>query len=182
MNLHAAGALTVVSAATDQIGPLAPESLAAAFGTGLEAPVVVTGSAGTSRAAPVFPISATQVNFEIPAGNALGPATVTVGNAQAAAQIAAVSPGLFRLAVELVSTAPDGTQTVTPATAVISLGPPGTHVTIGGATPADRATQIVSQMTLDEKITELHGIQDNNDYRVVPGVARLGIPALDITP
>src|ERR1019366_159764 len=41
-------------------------------------------------------------------------------------------------------------------------------VDIGGPSATDRATQIVSQMTLDEKIQELHGIQDTNDYRTVP--------------
>ncbi len=43
-----------------------------------------------------------------------------------------------------------------------------------------RARQVVAQMTLDEKIAQLHGIQDSNNYRVVPGLARLGIPALTI--
>ena len=55
------------------------------------------------------------------------------------------------------------------------------HLSIGGATATDRATQIVSQMTLDEKILSLHGIQDSSNFRTVPGVPRLGIPALNIT-
>jgi len=49
--------------------------------------------------------------------------------------------------------------------------------------PADfdaRARRIVAQMTLDEKIAQLHGIQDTNNYRVVPGLPRLGIPALTV--
>jgi beta-glucosidase len=44
-----------------------------------------------------------------------------------------------------------------------------------------RAAALVAQMTLAEKIQSLHGIQDANDYRVVPGIARLGIPLLNIT-
>jgi beta-glucosidase len=36
-------------------------------------------------------------------------------------------------------------------------------------------------MTLDEKITELHGIQNAQHQRYVPGVPRLGIPPLVIT-
>jgi len=44
-----------------------------------------------------------------------------------------------------------------------------------------RARQIVAKMTLDEKITELHGIRDPKNFRVVPGVPRLGIPALHMT-
>ncbi|MGA8365966.1 MAG: glycoside hydrolase family 3 C-terminal domain-containing protein [Candidatus Acidiferrales bacterium] len=43
-----------------------------------------------------------------------------------------------------------------------------------------RATQIVNEMTLTEDTTELHGIQDANDYRVVPGISSLGIPLLNI--
>ena len=52
------------------------------------------------------------------------------------------------------------------------------------APPSDddsRARQIVEQMTLDEKIAQLHGIHDKSEYRVVPGLARLGIPSLTVT-
>jgi beta-glucosidase len=41
-----------------------------------------------------------------------------------------------------------------------------------------RARQIVSQMTLEEKIMELHGIGDKVHRRYVPPISRLGIPAL----
>ena len=41
--------------------------------------------------------------------------------------------------------------------------------------------QIINQMTLSNDITELHGIQDSNDYRVVPGISSLGIPLLNVT-
>jgi beta-glucosidase len=44
-----------------------------------------------------------------------------------------------------------------------------------------RAQQIVKKMTLDEKIAQLHGIRDPEHYRYVPGNARLGIPALNVT-
>ncbi len=46
-----------------------------------------------------------------------------------------------------------------------------------------RAREIVRQMTLDEKIQQLHGIRDDEEgiYRYVPPVPRLGIPALQIT-
>ncbi len=52
--------------------------------------------------------------------------------------------------------------------------PPVTLVTINAGT-------IIGQMTLADDSTELHGIQDANDYRVVPGIAALGIPLLNIT-
>jgi beta-glucosidase len=47
--------------------------------------------------------------------------------------------------------------------------------------PVARATALVAQLTLAEKITEMHGIQDATHNRFVPGIARLGIPPLVIT-
>jgi beta-glucosidase len=44
-----------------------------------------------------------------------------------------------------------------------------------------RARQLVARMTLDEKIAQVHGIHDATQYRIVPGVPRLGIPALPVT-
>jgi beta-glucosidase len=43
-----------------------------------------------------------------------------------------------------------------------------------------RARQIVSQMTLPEKIEELHGIHDATYFRYVPGIPRLNIPPLHV--
>jgi len=43
-----------------------------------------------------------------------------------------------------------------------------------------RARKLVSQMTLKEKIEELHGLRDNVHLRYVPQVPRLHIPALRI--
>jgi beta-glucosidase len=47
--------------------------------------------------------------------------------------------------------------------------------------PEQRAAALVAQMTLDEKITELHGIQNSQHLRYVPGIERLGIPPLVVT-
>lgn len=44
-----------------------------------------------------------------------------------------------------------------------------------------RARAIVAKMTLDEKITELHGIHTAEHYRYVPGIPRVGIPAFPMT-
>ncbi len=44
--------------------------------------------------------------------------------------------------------------------------------------PDARARDIVSQMTLDEKIQELHGTTDGQHNRVIIGIPRLGIPDL----
>jgi beta-glucosidase len=59
----------------------------------------------------------------------------------------------------------------------------GTRMMASGAalTPEERAAQLVAQLTLDEKITQLHGIRDADHQRFVPGVPRLNIPPLRIT-
>ncbi len=44
-----------------------------------------------------------------------------------------------------------------------------------------RARQIVSQMTLDEKISQMHGTQKASIFRIVVGIPRLGIPDLLVT-
>ncbi len=43
-----------------------------------------------------------------------------------------------------------------------------------------RARQLVNEMTLQEKIAELHGIRDATHSRYVPPIPRLGIPALHV--
>jgi beta-glucosidase len=44
-----------------------------------------------------------------------------------------------------------------------------------------RARAIVAKMRLDEKIAQVHGIEDGVHFRYVPGVPRLGVPPLRIT-
>lgn len=44
-----------------------------------------------------------------------------------------------------------------------------------------RARRLIAGMTLDEKIAQLHGIQDAAHYRFVPGLPQLGIPPLQVT-
>jgi beta-glucosidase len=41
--------------------------------------------------------------------------------------------------------------------------------------------QIINQMTVADDILQLHGVQDANHYRVVPGISTLGIPLLNVT-
>ncbi len=94
-------------ATAGQIEPFATEAIVAAYGTNLATgtagtTVTVADSAGVSRPAPLFYVSATQVNYEIPAGSATGPAVVTIVNGNgvsqtAAVQISTVSPGVFML-------------------------------------------------------------------------------------
>ncbi len=109
--------LACVSSASFAGGRLAAESIVAAFGTGLanstEAatmqplPTTLAGvrvnvldSQGTERFAPLFFVSPTQINFQMPPGTATGKALVTLlrGSEIVAAgspQIEMVSPGLF---------------------------------------------------------------------------------------
>ncbi|MGB6546968.1 MAG: glycoside hydrolase family 3 C-terminal domain-containing protein [Candidatus Acidiferrales bacterium] len=47
--------------------------------------------------------------------------------------------------------------------------------------PDTRAKALVAQMTLDEKIEQLHGIHNDTQYRMVPGIPHLGIPDFHIT-
>src|SRR5882672_1474466 len=45
-------------------------------------------------------------------------------------------------------------------------------------TPDQRATLLVNQMTLDEKVQEMHTISDSTHSREVPAIPRLCVPAL----
>lgn len=44
-----------------------------------------------------------------------------------------------------------------------------------------RARRIVSQMTVDEKVAQLHGVRDGPNFRMIPGLPRLGVPEFHIT-
>jgi uncharacterized protein (TIGR03437 family) len=106
-----------VSAASYSQSALAPESIAAAFGTNLatttlgattfplpaslaETTVIVKDRTGIERLAFLFFVSPTQVNYQLPPGLAAGLATVTITSGDGSVstgpvQIAAVAPGLF---------------------------------------------------------------------------------------
>ena len=112
-----AGGDSVVSAATGS-SAVSPESIASYYGTNLTSdtaqpttlplPTTLAGisvqvqdSAGATRPAPLFYASPTQINFEVPAGTALGVAKFTVTNssnaavATSAVNVQNVAPGLF---------------------------------------------------------------------------------------
>jgi uncharacterized protein (TIGR03437 family) len=106
-----------VSAASYQSSPLAAESIVSAFGSGLASatmgaiatplPTMLAGttvkvrdSAGSERPAPLFFVSPTQINYQMPVSTAPGAATITITGSDGAvstgnSQIAAVAPGLF---------------------------------------------------------------------------------------
>jgi uncharacterized protein (TIGR03437 family) len=88
--------LTIFSSA-NPVGVVAPESFATAYGSNLASSVSLTDSSGVPHIVTPIYASASQINFEIPAGISIGAATVTIGAQTAAVQIAAVAPGLFTL-------------------------------------------------------------------------------------
>jgi len=112
-----ATAIKSVSAASFSVGPLATESIVAAFGNALATTtqaaatvplptslagttVRVRDSAGMERLAPLFFVSPGQINYQIPEGTAVGAATVTVTSGDGSissemVEIASVVPSLF---------------------------------------------------------------------------------------
>ena len=155
-----------VSAASYNGAALASEMMAAAFGVNLATttqmatiiplPTVLAGttvkvrdSAGITRNASLFFVSSNQVNYLVPAGTAVGTATVIITNASGnvstgTVTIALVAPGLFTANSSgrgiVVGTAvhgkTDGTQTSEPlanpdgTARPIDLGPPGEVVAL----------------------------------------------------
>ncbi|HEX6519630.1 MAG TPA: glycoside hydrolase family 3 C-terminal domain-containing protein [Streptosporangiaceae bacterium] len=74
-----------------------------------------------------------------------------------------------------------GHMGIRPARAA-AVGPAATQSWMNpGQSPRRRAQELIAQMTLAEKITELHGIQNAQHRRFVPGIPRLSIPPLVIT-
>ncbi len=117
LDASAAGAVTVASGASYAAGTLAPDAIGTLFGSGMAASTVsastspwpttlggvqvqVKDSAGTTRNAPLFYVSPTQISFQNPSGNSIGSAMFTIllnGTTvgQGAATVEAVTPGLF---------------------------------------------------------------------------------------
>ena len=141
LDTQIAGAITATSAASYATGSLAPEALGTLFGAAMATssvsattnplPTTLAGvqvqvkdSAGTTRPAPLFYVSPTQITFQVPTGTTTGAATLTVllnSNTvgQTTTTIETVSPGLFSAnangqgvaAAALVRVKADGTQT-----------------------------------------------------------------------
>jgi uncharacterized protein (TIGR03437 family) len=108
-----------VSAASYSLSALASQAIASAFGTNLATAtqaatslplptslagttVIVKDVTGAERPAPLFYVSPTQINYQIPAGTAAGPATVIVTSSEertstGVAIIATAAPSIFTL-------------------------------------------------------------------------------------
>ena len=137
--VHGSNTVSVASAASGA-SMLAPEAIASLYGTNLAGTtqsaattplptmlagdsVMVTDAMGAPRAAPLFFVSPTQINLEIPAGTANGVATVTVTASggitfTGTTRISTVAPALFAIggstgpaAGYIQRVAADGTQT-----------------------------------------------------------------------
>jgi uncharacterized protein (TIGR03437 family) len=149
--------LSVVSAASYG-SATAADSIATAFGAGLTgASVDVIDSTGFARSAPLFYVSPTQVNFQIPAGTAPGDASIVITGSDGTASyggtpIGSVAPGLFTANASGNGVAagiarvlhPDGTQTTT--------------LTFTCAQPGNcTATPIVLGGAADQAVLELYG-------------------------
>lgn len=113
----APGGLTSASAASYQTGRIGTESIVAAFGTGLASTtldavglplptslggvsVKVKDSLGDERLAPLFYVSPTQINYQVPVGTETGTISVSVINGGKTAsdgtiQLSPAAPGLF---------------------------------------------------------------------------------------
>jgi uncharacterized protein (TIGR03437 family) len=158
-----AGAVTA-SAASFIPGRAAPDSIVAVFGTNFSATTVsatttplpttlggvtvkVKDSAGTERDAPLFFVSPTQINYQIPSGTAPGAATITIAGqggmpVTGSLSVNPVVPGLFSAnasgdgpaAAVAIRVKPDNSQIVEPVirfdqaqnkfvTTPINLGP-----------------------------------------------------------
>jgi uncharacterized protein (TIGR03437 family) len=106
-----------VSAASFNPGALAPESIGSLFGQGMATEtavatrrplptslagtsVTLTDSAGVARLAPLFYVSSSQINYQVPANTAAGTAAVVVNrtdgiSSTTTVQVASVTPGIF---------------------------------------------------------------------------------------
>lgn len=146
--------ISALSAASFVGGSFAPESIVAVFGANLASATEVAASTplpttllGTTvtitdkqemeRPAPLFFVSPSQINFEIPAGIAPGKARITVTNAQKTSLsttvlIESIAPGLFSAnasgqglaAAVAIRVKADGSQSFEPVVASDNLGQP----------------------------------------------------------
>jgi len=90
--------LRMTSAASYAGGSVAPDSVVAAYASGIAltgGPVVIKDSAGAERTAQVLGAGSAQVNFVVPTGTVPGRAQVTNGLALGDVLVDNVAPGLF---------------------------------------------------------------------------------------
>ena len=126
----------IVNAGGSGASILAPEEIVSIYGADLAnssaaatlplplslagASVTVTDSAGATRFAPLYYASPTQINFVVPAGTAIGAATVAFAGYSLVVTVVPVVPALYTAdssghglpAAQIVRVHPDGTQSI----------------------------------------------------------------------
>lgn len=162
-------AIANLSAASFLFGQFAPEAIVAAFGTnlaantqtaaGLPLPMQLAGvslrvrdSAGVERIAPLFFVSPSQINYQIPLGTANGPATVIVSSgAIGNIEIVSVAPGLFTadangqglVAAIALRIRPDGTRSFEPVARFDAMSNRSVAVPVDVSNPAEQVYLIL---------------------------------------
>jgi uncharacterized protein (TIGR03437 family) len=112
--------------------------------------VSVTDSAGVTAAAPIEFVSASQVNYLVPAGAASGIATVTIGSSSGSAQIDSVGPGLYSMNGE-------GTGVAAAGAALYATDGTVTPVTVFQCTPACVSVPMSLGSATDKLVVTLYG-------------------------
>ena len=160
--------------------------------------VSVQDVAGVDRSAAVLYASGDQVNFVVPTATAAGPGTITVTTVDgrqlsAPVLIQTVAPSLFTVAAGIaaayaVQVAPDGTQTIEPVSAPLSLNQPGqVYLTLFGTgfdaasrLPAAATVQGVSVSVTDAGPQGTAGL-DQVNLLLPTSLAGTGVAAVSVT-
>ena len=179
-DLYGVPALASLSAASFGTPVAAPESIVSSFGQGLalasqgasELPLLtamagisvnVKDSAGVERLAPLIYVSPDQINYVVPDGTAIGPATVTVVNgaevsASGTLQVGQIAPALF-------SANADGRGVAAAVAVTVNAGgSPSWQLTFSSEVPAGSRTGVpvdlggpTDQVTLELLGTGIRG-------------------------
>ncbi len=202
-------ALSIVSAASYQAGPVAPASLAALFGSGLaSASISIHDAQGNDLTAEILYASDAQINFVVPPAAALGSGLLNIqtpgGLLSTSIEIAAISPGIFALNPSGLAAADalliaNGTRNYEPVfqlesgaivPAPIDLGPPGTQVYLEiygtGLRAAGTAGVVVTIGGIPSAVTYAgtQGVYpgaDQIDVLVPRGLAGAGLVPIQVT-
>lgn len=187
--------VSIVNSASFQAGPVAPQQLVTAFGTGFAAQtlttstqplptvlgdtsIVITDSKGTASAAPLYYVSPGQASFLIPQGAAAGSATLKVMRSGApvltgSLTIAAVAPGLY---------AANGNGAGVAAAAYFRGSAPNTAAFVFSCQPGAPLSCLSTPISLgalsDTVYVTLYGSGIRNAQRVQLYVAGQSVPVL----
>ncbi len=193
----AAPSLTItsnVSAAATTLATIAPGSIATAFGINLAtttavpsgapplslggATVNIHDAAGVDHAAPLFYVSPTQVNYEVPDTTALGSATITIDSGSGlkgsiTTPVAGVAPGIFPL------------NTTGLAAAIVLIVAADGSQSFGNVYQVGASNSIVAQpvdLSQGQVYLELYGTGVRNARNVTVTIAGQSVPIYSFGP